>query len=143
MATAEKHSVLQHSRVLIVSSDAAFRTQWIGNPHYDAADMEEAAGGADALEKLETENWGEVLLDRKLRDLDVGEVISIIRLRHPHLRLCLVGDPTALASTILLCSSPARFHWRRILESFLPRVVVLSPAEIPASVSVQSLGGVP
>lgn len=52
----------------------------------------------------------------------------------------LVGDPTAIASTILLCSSPGRFHLRRLLEPFLPRVVVLSPAEIPASITVQSLG---
>jgi len=52
----------------------------------------------------------------------------------------LVGDPTAVGSTILLCASPGRFHLRRLLEPFLPRVVVLSPAEIPASVSVQSLG---
>lgn len=92
MIMAEKHSALQRSRVLIVSSDAAFRTQWIGNPQYDATDMEEAAGGADALAKLESENWGEVLLDRKLHDLDVGEVISIIRLRHPHLLVRLVDS---------------------------------------------------
>jgi flagellar biosynthesis protein FlhA len=52
----------------------------------------------------------------------------------------LVGDPTAVASTILLCNSPARFHLRRLLEPFLPRVVVLSPTEIPAGISVQSLG---
>jgi flagellar biosynthesis protein FlhA len=52
----------------------------------------------------------------------------------------LVGDPTAVASTILLCNSPARFHLRRLLEPFLPRVVVLSPTEIPPGISVQSLG---
>ncbi|HEY2545810.1 MAG TPA: flagellar biosynthesis protein FlhA [Candidatus Acidoferrum sp.] len=52
----------------------------------------------------------------------------------------LVGDRVALSSTILLCSSPARFHLRRLLEPFIPRIVVLSPAEIPATVSVQSLG---
>jgi len=52
----------------------------------------------------------------------------------------LVGDPAAIASTILLCNSPARFHLRRLLEPFLPRVVVLSPTEIPPGISVQSLG---
>jgi transcriptional regulator with GAF, ATPase, and Fis domain len=90
MATAEKHLILQRSRVLIVSSSADFRTQWIEDPQYDATDMEEAAGGADALVKLETENWGEVLLDRKLHDLDVSDVVRIIRLRHPHLLVRLV-----------------------------------------------------
>jgi flagellar biosynthesis protein FlhA len=52
----------------------------------------------------------------------------------------LVGDPAAASSTILLCHSPARFHLRRLLEPFLPRVVVLAPAEIPPGVTVQSLG---
>jgi flagellar biosynthesis protein FlhA len=52
----------------------------------------------------------------------------------------LVGDKIALSSTVLLCNSPVRFHLRRLLEPFIPRIVVLSPAEIPASVTVQSLG---
>ncbi len=51
-----------------------------------------------------------------------------------------VGDKVALNSMTLLCNSPARFHLRRLLEPFLPRVIVLSPAEIPATVSIQSLG---
>jgi flagellar biosynthesis protein FlhA len=51
-----------------------------------------------------------------------------------------VTDKVALNSMTLLCNSPARFHLRRLLEPFLPRVVVLSPAEIPATVSIQSLG---
>jgi flagellar biosynthesis protein FlhA len=52
----------------------------------------------------------------------------------------LVGDKVVLSSSILLCSSPSRYHLRRLLEPFLPRIVVLSPAEIPATVSVQTLG---
>jgi flagellar biosynthesis protein FlhA len=50
------------------------------------------------------------------------------------------GEQIAVASPIVLCSSPARFHLRRLLEPFVPRIVVLSPAEIPPVVSVQSLG---
>ncbi len=52
----------------------------------------------------------------------------------------LVGDPATASATILLCHSPARFHLRRLLAPFLPRVVVLAPAEIPPGVTVQSLG---
>ncbi len=51
-----------------------------------------------------------------------------------------VTDKIALNSMTLLCNSPARFHLRRLLEPFLPRVVVLSPAEVPATVLIQSLG---
>jgi DNA-binding NtrC family response regulator len=94
MATAESHVARPNSRVLIASSNETFRRQWVGNMQLDAADIEEAAGGADALAKLESEDWSEVLLDRRLHDLDVSEVISMIRLRHPHLLVRLVdSDP--------------------------------------------------
>ena len=52
----------------------------------------------------------------------------------------LLGEPLSVPSPIVLCSSPTRFHLRRLMEPFLPRVIVLSPAEIPAAVSIQSLG---
>jgi flagellar biosynthesis protein FlhA len=52
----------------------------------------------------------------------------------------LAGDQVAQTAPILLCSTPARFHLRRLLEPFLPKVVVLSPLEIPPMVPVQSLG---
>jgi flagellar biosynthesis component FlhA len=53
----------------------------------------------------------------------------------------LLGEPLEVPSPIVLCSSLTRFHVRRLLEPFLPRLVVLSPAEIPAAVSIQFLGG--
>ena len=91
MAIAEVAVVQQQPRVLIVSSDAAFRMRWIGDPRYPS-NVEEAAGGADALAKLESADWGEVLLDRKLHDLDVGEVLRTIQLRHPQLLVRLVDS---------------------------------------------------
>jgi flagellar biosynthesis protein FlhA len=51
-----------------------------------------------------------------------------------------VGEQISASSPVLLCNSPARFHLRRLLEPFLPRLVVLSPAEIPAAVTIQSVG---
>ncbi len=54
----------------------------------------------------------------------------------------LFGDQVASAPPILLCQSPARFQLRRLLEPFLPKVVVLSPTEIPPLVPVQSIGAV-
>ncbi len=44
------------------------------------------------------------------------------------------------ASPVLLCSSPARYHLRRWLEPFAPRVAVVAPAEIPAGIQVRSIG---
>jgi flagellar biosynthesis protein FlhA len=52
----------------------------------------------------------------------------------------LAGDQVAVASPVLLCATPARYHLKRLLEPFLPKVVVLSPMEVPAVVEVQSVG---
>jgi len=52
----------------------------------------------------------------------------------------LAGNDLAVASPVVLCSTPARFHLRRLLEPFVPRLVVLSPGDIPAAVHVQSVG---
>jgi len=97
MATAETHSAFRNSRVLVASSNESFRRLWAGKPEYETAEMEEAAGGADALAKLESENWGEVLLDRHLHDLDVDEVLQTIRERHPHLLVRVVDSGLSAA----------------------------------------------
>ncbi len=52
----------------------------------------------------------------------------------------LAGEQVRLATPVLFCNTPARFHLRRLLEPFLPKVVVLSPGEVPPLVQVQSLG---
>jgi flagellar biosynthesis protein FlhA len=52
----------------------------------------------------------------------------------------LFGEQVVTAPPILLCSSPARFQLRRLLEPFLPKIVVLAPAEIPPMIPVQSIG---
>jgi len=98
MATAATQSTVRCPRILIASSNEAFRKQWIGSSERGMADVEEAAGGADALAKLESANWGEVLLDRRLHDLDVNELVQIIRARHPHLPVRLVDSEVREAS---------------------------------------------
>jgi flagellar biosynthesis protein FlhA len=52
----------------------------------------------------------------------------------------IAGEHVAVAAPVLLCSTPARFHLKRLLEPFLPKLVVLSPGEIPPVIPVQSVG---
>ena len=52
----------------------------------------------------------------------------------------LAGDQVSVASPVLLCATPVRYHLKRLLEPFLPKVVVLSPLEVPPVVEVQSVG---
>ncbi len=65
--------------------------------------------------------------------------ISVARKVMDGLR-AMLGDQFALAPPVLLCASPGRFYLRRQLEPFLPRVVVISPSEIPPVTQVKSLG---
>jgi len=50
------------------------------------------------------------------------------------------GKEIGTAPPILLCSSPGRYYLRRLLEPFIPRIVVISPGEIPPLTPVQSVG---
>ena len=50
------------------------------------------------------------------------------------------GEDVAGATPVLLCSSPGRFYLRRFLEPFLPKVTVISPAEIPSVTPIRTLG---
>ncbi len=54
----------------------------------------------------------------------------------------MLGDQIATAPPVLLCSSPGRFYLKRLLEPFIPKIVVISPSEIPPMTQVQSLGTV-
>lgn len=54
----------------------------------------------------------------------------------------LTGGASTSALPVLLCPSPARYHVRRWLEPFLPKVTVLAPIEIPSEIRVRSMGTV-
>jgi flagellar biosynthesis protein FlhA len=92
-----------------------------------------------------------VTLDRSLEDelgraFGGGAVPGSAALQPPFARRILdglrrlAGDQVAVATPVLLCSTPARYHLKRLLEPFLPKVVVLSPMEVPPAVEVQSVG---
>lgn len=54
----------------------------------------------------------------------------------------LIGASTASALPVLLCPSPARYHVKRWLEPLLPRLSVVSAAEIPGEIRLKPLGTV-
>jgi DNA-binding NtrC family response regulator len=63
--------------------------------------VQEVAGGADALSKLESGNWQVLFLDRRLPDLDAEELLEIIRQRFPGIEVVLLdsdGGPVGSAS---------------------------------------------
>jgi flagellar biosynthesis protein FlhA len=50
------------------------------------------------------------------------------------------GKEISMAPPVLLCSSPGRYYLRRLLEPFVPKIVVISPGEIPPLTPLQSIG---
>jgi flagellar biosynthesis protein FlhA len=54
----------------------------------------------------------------------------------------LTGGASTMALPVLLCPSPARYHVRRWLEPFVPKITVLAPVEIPPEIRVRSVGTV-
>jgi flagellar biosynthesis protein FlhA len=108
--------------------------------------------GRALVQPLLSENGGlrVVTLDRSLED-ELGRAFGAAPtgtagLQPPFARRILdglrrlAGEQVAVASPVLLCATPARYHLKRLLEPFLPKVVVLSPLEVPPVVEVQSLG---
>jgi flagellar biosynthesis protein FlhA len=51
-----------------------------------------------------------------------------------------VCQKTMAPQWTLLCSSSLRFHLRKLIERFLPQLVVISPNDIPPNVQIVSLG---
>lgn len=54
----------------------------------------------------------------------------------------LIGSSFAAVTPVLLISSPARYHVKRWLEPFLPRLTVISASEIPPEVRLRLVGTV-
>jgi transcriptional regulator with GAF, ATPase, and Fis domain len=71
-----------YKKVLVASPREDFRKSVLASlpPAQCAA---EAAGGADALLKLGEQDFRTLLLDPRLEDLDVSELVEMIRARHP------------------------------------------------------------
>ena len=81
---------------LIASPDPYFREQMLRTLRAARWLAEEAFGGAEALVKLEKNNCQVLLLDHWLADLDVMELVGIVRERHPGLAVYVVDAASAL-----------------------------------------------
>lgn len=82
---------------LIASPSSVLRQQILHRLNGRCQPVQQAAGGAEALAKLEKGDWQVLFLDRRLPDLDAGELIAIIQKRFPGTRVVLLdsdGDGT-------------------------------------------------
>jgi flagellar biosynthesis protein FlhA len=91
------------------------------------------------LDRAIEEECGRALTAQSLNSASLALQPSTARRVLEGLRT-LFGEQVLSAPPVLLCSSPGRFYLRRLLEPFLPKIVVLAPTEIPPLVPVQSVG---
>ncbi len=80
-------------RVLVASPNHAIRERLLSRLNSPDRCVEQAAGGAEALGRLETGPWQTLFLDRHLPDLDADELTKTIRQRFPAIEVVMVdGD---------------------------------------------------
>ena len=80
------------SAAVVASANKEFRKRilkWLGARSWT---VEEAAGGAEALSLVEEGTFQALLLDRSLPDLDVPELVDIIKARHPQVQVLVIGS---------------------------------------------------
>lgn len=91
-AASAQWSSRYEGRMLVVSSRAEVRERVLKCLSPESAFASEAAGGADALMKLEGDEFGTLVLDPQIDDLDVTELVSTIRGRYPRLTLVMMNN---------------------------------------------------
>lgn len=77
---------------IVASANKEFRKRILGRLGARSWTVEEAMGGAEALSLVEDGAFGALLLDRWLPDLDVQELVDIIKARHPHIQVLVLGS---------------------------------------------------
>jgi DNA-binding NtrC family response regulator len=90
MAAASAPARARQGRILVASPCAEARGRILRNLPLGALESAEAIGGADALMKLEESQFHTLVLDPKLDDLSAEELVSIIRSRHPELKIVML-----------------------------------------------------
>jgi len=76
---------------IVASADKELRKRILRRLRAQRWTVEEAMGGAEALSLVEDGVVGTLLLDRWLPDLEVSELVEIVKARHPQVQVLLLG----------------------------------------------------
>jgi DNA-binding NtrC family response regulator len=80
------------SSAIVASADKELRKRILRRLQAQRWTVEEAMGGAEALSLVEDGVVGALLLDRWLPDLEVSELVEIVKARHPQVQVLLLGS---------------------------------------------------
>jgi DNA-binding NtrC family response regulator len=81
-----------HLATIVASPDSLFRQRLVQQLAARHCSAEEVCGGAEALALIEEGACRTLLLDQFLPDLDAGELVAIIRARHPHVEVLVLDS---------------------------------------------------
>lgn len=121
------------SSAVVASSNAEFRQKLLEILLPSQCTVEEACGGAEALHKLESGTWQALLLDNWLPDLDVNEVLSIVKMRHPQVKIVVMDSEGGDHSFKEVLSFPTFHSDHRRPEPLRPLPVAVPYAETAAA----------
>jgi DNA-binding NtrC family response regulator len=97
--------------ILVASPSSVVRQRVLESLRSPVRRVEQASGGAEALNHLENGLWQVLFLDRSLPDLNVEELSQIIRQRFPSVEIVLLdseADPEAAVGGEIFSPIPAR-----------------------------------
>src|SRR5579859_5880748 len=103
MMSAVTQSLLKELKgnVLVASPYAPLRAQMLETLDVPHNSVSEAKGGADLLLKLEQSDFATLLLDPRIEDLDLEELIAILRGRYPNLDVLLM-EPDQISAKVAM-----------------------------------------
>jgi DNA-binding NtrC family response regulator len=96
--------------VLVASPSTSLRAQVVDSFPDRRWPVQQVGGGAEALSKLESGDWQLLYLDRRLPDLDVEELLVIIKQRFPGIRVVLLDSDGTSAAVTKSWESQAQRH---------------------------------
>ena len=90
--TAAAFPALPLGGVLVASANVHIRDRVLSKLQPGGGPIHIAAGGAEALAKLDSGNWQTLILDRQLPDLDAEELMGITERQYPGIRVMLMDS---------------------------------------------------
>jgi DNA-binding NtrC family response regulator len=130
-------------KVLVASPHAPLREQMLRRLAVPNASISEAQGGADALLKLEKSDFGTLLLDPRIEDLDVGELMATLRGRYPNLDIVLMENDAVSDEGDAAYPPPGKVSAKTILKTESTSAAVYPPPayrRYPFEIATETLG---
>ncbi len=105
------------SSAVVASPNNELRRQVLESLRAMDCAVQEARGGAEALAKLEAGACQALLVDNWLPDLDVTELLNIVKARHPHVKIVVIETGSAKTAAFNVEVWDHGVGWNKVAEA--------------------------